>query len=430
MNSRKAPQFWGSILCSVLILGSVIPAHVLAVDYESSNFILRDPVISIEGGTSTSTSFQYFSSSAQTATGKSTSSSFAYRAGFLYFPVATSPTLTATAGDGEVVLTWTAASATLANITDYEVGTSTSSGGPYTYESVGNVLAFTKTSLTNGTAYYFKVRAEAGILVLSKSSEATATPASEGGGGGGGGGGAPPILPPPAVGKGEIVIEGKAYPNALLAILRGGVVQIIIKVGQDATFSKTLPEVPAGTSTVSLWAEDTKGRKSITLSFTVPVLNASTTTISNIFLPPTLDAPNTVNRGDILPIGGHAFPQDRVSILVTSREVVKETNSSEEGVWQYNFDTSVLERGTHFVRAKAIGGGQESSFGSIRAFSVLAPSSEVCGNADLNGDGEVNLIDFSIMMFWWHGSNACADQNSDGAVNIIDFSILLFWWTD
>jgi hypothetical protein len=79
----------------------------------------------------------------------------------------------------------------LANITDYEVGVSTVAGGPYTYESVGNVLTFTKTGLTGGTTYYFRVRALAGTLPLAKSEEVSATPTGaaptptpSGGGGG------------------------------------------------------------------------------------------------------------------------------------------------------------------------------------------------------------------------------------------------------
>lgn len=61
-------------------------SSVLADDYTSSNFILRDPVISVEGGDSNSATFEYISSGGQLAPGESSSSSFIYRAGFLYFP--------------------------------------------------------------------------------------------------------------------------------------------------------------------------------------------------------------------------------------------------------------------------------------------------------------------------------------------------------
>jgi hypothetical protein len=52
-----------------------------------------------------------------------------------------------------------------------------------------------------------------------------------------------------------------------------------------------------------------------------------------------------------------------------------------------------------------------------------------CGVADLNCDGLVNLIDFSILLFHWGTSNPIADINGDGTVDLIDFSIMLFNWT-
>jgi hypothetical protein len=53
--------------------------------------------------------------------------------------------------------------------------------------------------------------------------------------------------------------------------------------------------------------------------------------------------------------------------------------------------------------------------------------------SDLNRDGSVNLIDFSILIFWWQttggDSNPPADINQNGNVGLEDFSILLFNWT-
>jgi hypothetical protein len=49
--------------------------------------------------------------------------------------------------------------------------------------------------------------------------------------------------------------------------------------------------------------------------------------------------------------------------------------------------------------------------------------------ADLNKDGKVNLVDFSIMLTAWNSANANADINEDGRVGLADFSILLFNWT-
>jgi hypothetical protein len=81
--------------------------------------------------------------------------------------------LTATPGDAQIGLTWTAASGAVR----YRVQRGTSSGGPYTtLRSDLLVTSFTDTGLTNGTTYYYVVSASnlAGEGPLSN--EASATP--------------------------------------------------------------------------------------------------------------------------------------------------------------------------------------------------------------------------------------------------------------
>ena len=48
---------------------------------------------------------------------------------------------------------------------------------------------------------------------------------------------------------------------------------------------------------------------------------------------------------------------------------------------------------------------------------------------DLNEDGKVDLIDFSILLSKWGTSDATADINCDGIVDLIDLSILMSHWT-
>ena len=49
-------------------------------------------------------------------------------------------------------------------------------------------------------------------------------------------------------------------------------------------------------------------------------------------------------------------------------------------------------------------------------------------SADLNGDGIVNSLDWSIMNAAWLSANASADLNSDGVVNSFDWSIMNSKW--
>ncbi len=53
-------------------------------------------------------------------------------------------------------------------------------------------------------------------------------------------------------------------------------------------------------------------------------------------------------------------------------------------------------------------------------------------HGDINKDTRINIVDFSILMYFWQDinpSNPCADINKDGVVNLTDFSIMLYWWT-
>ena len=56
-----------------------------AEDYTNTNFILRAPVVTVEGGRSETANFKYISSSGQTDTGEDSNTNFIHRAGFLYF---------------------------------------------------------------------------------------------------------------------------------------------------------------------------------------------------------------------------------------------------------------------------------------------------------------------------------------------------------
>ena len=50
---------------------------------------------------------------------------------------------------------------------------------------------------------------------------------------------------------------------------------------------------------------------------------------------------------------------------------------------------------------------------------------------DLNNDNRVNLLDFSIMAFWYKRLTfpPKVDLNTDKQVNLTDLSILAFCWT-
>jgi regulation of enolase protein 1 (concanavalin A-like superfamily) len=81
--------------------------------------------------------------------------------------------LTASAGNGQVSLTWSAA----AGATSYNVKWSTTSGGPYTVTPGITTTSHTVSGLTNGQPYHFVVSAANGSGESANSTQVTATPA-------------------------------------------------------------------------------------------------------------------------------------------------------------------------------------------------------------------------------------------------------------
>ncbi|MCX6759220.1 MAG: dockerin type I repeat-containing protein [Candidatus Nealsonbacteria bacterium] len=238
-----------------------------------------------------------------------------------------------------------------------------------------------------------------------------------------------PSPPPPAI----VVFEGRAYPNAFLTILKDNQAAATFFALPSGLFKKELTGIRAGIYTFGVWAEDTAGRKSVTLNFTVSILEGMTTTISGIFISPTIEVgPIQVERGDDVNIFGQAFPESEIKIFVASSETIKETKTDRQGKWDYKLNTALLSEMEHTAKARAFFvDGEYSPFSHTVNFLVLKSGALVCRGADLNFDDRVNIIDFSILLYFWgqrKPANICVDINQDGIVNIVDFSIMMYWW--
>src|SRR6202171_2874483 len=80
--------------------------------------------------------------------------------------------LTATAGNAQVMLAWTAST----GATSYYVKRSTTTGGPYTQIATQTATSYTDTGLTNGTKYYYVVSAYNSAGQSANSTEVSVTP--------------------------------------------------------------------------------------------------------------------------------------------------------------------------------------------------------------------------------------------------------------
>lgn len=258
----------------------------------------------------------------------------------------------------------------------------------------------------------------------------------EPGGMGAGGGGYPGGATAP-LGQTVLIILGKAYPDTEVKILKDGKEIARVRTDSQANFSYQTTDITPGVNSLSFWADDKFGLRSILYTLTFEVMPNAVTTVRGAYLPPTIGVEkNVVKKGETLKIFGQTIPEAKVPVYITSpAEIVQEVSSKKAGEWELIFDTSPLEdESMHTAKSqfKAIieGATVVSSFSKFVTFYVgKAPPAGICPGADLNQDGKVNLIDFSILLYYWGTSNTCADQNQDGIVNLVDFSIMMYYWT-
>ncbi|MDO8530142.1 MAG: hypothetical protein Q7S10_01935 [bacterium] len=331
----------------MLVVPLLYPGSLLqAVDYSSSSFILRDPVITASGGRSTASSFTFFSSTGQIAPGESTSGSFKYKAGFLYF-------------DETAVV-----------VTPEVAGSASVSGGS----------------------------ASVGL---------------------------------------RVVFSGKAYPGATVVLLKDAQIAATVTANQNADFTIEAGRLSAADYIFSLYAKDSTGKSSRLIVIPVAA-GGGTTTINNILIPPTISgAKKQVAKGEPLDIFGQSIPN--ASILIAIKKPTGEfsvnTVSDAGGNYRHALDTSLLGFGEYQATAEASFGNIASISSAIRFIvgdeTILEDPSACPLKGDLNEDCAVNLIDFSILIYWFDFTTVPekVDLNGDKKADLVDFSVMAYYWT-
>jgi len=213
--------------------------------------------------------------------------------------------------------------------------------------------------------------------------------------------------------------------------------------GRDAKFQVDLTGLSVGNYLFSVYSDDNEGKRSSLFTFPITVMAGVTINVSGIFISPTLEVDKReVKQGDNISIFGRSVPNSQVTINVNSEnDFFRRIAADEDGFYLYNFDTSLLENGWHYTKSKsAIDTKLVSNFSNLVSFTVgkrnVLKEGRVVTRSDLNGDGRVNLVDFSIMAFWYKRplSSDFTERekeyfNGDGVIDLIDFSIMAYYWT-
>lgn len=258
----------------------------------------------------------------------------------------------------------------------------------------------------------------------------------EGGGNTGGGGGGGTTAPPPAT---AVAFSGVTFSGREVAILRDAQQIATAIAGNDGRFFITVPGLSGGSYVFTLSSTDAHGLRSPLHSIPVEVVANTTKYITDVLIAPTVGVDKReVRQGSTVQIFGTSPPDAQIVLRFSNAEEQDTIETIEvSGSYQVTVNTAGLARGQHSIRAHYVLNGKTSPESHVVGFSVgdrdILVEAPVRSSmrGDINNDGFVNLVDFSIMAFWYKKSSppASVDMNGDGVVDLADFSIMAFYWT-
>jgi len=286
----------------------------------------------------------------------------------------------------------------------------------------------------------FKVKKFSSFSILGDEEEEDS---NEGGGGGTSGstsGGGPPSLFGTFSGLGivsqslsSVVYYGIASPNSTVTILQDGSIVSTHETDDDGNFSATRSNMTPGSYIFSLFSTDRLNSRSGLLSFRLEVLRNTLTEVSNIVISPSLSlAANSKISGLLLE--GIGLSGTKVELKLTSigakRSQLFYADTDVNGRYEISIPLTVISSNEYLAKVRTIGlsNDTESPYGRALRFIVGDSSSlpNQTPDEDFNGDQKVNIIDFSMIVYWLKRDQAPEkyDLNKDGNVTLIDLSIV------
>jgi hypothetical protein len=241
-------------------------------------------------------------------------------------------------------------------------------------------------------------------------------------------------------GTDSAIFSGRAYPGSIISVIKNGLVVNELPTASDGTFEVPIRSILPGTYTFSVQAKDGTGLKSSKVTYTIVIDSGTATEVRGIMMPPTITTNKLeVKLGDDIIVSGKAIPYSNVAVTLFAKDgVTRSVVASSSGVWSYTLPTTGLSLGDYNIKSQSKIQSDVSLYSETVLFTVgtsnkirKTVSSLVNARCDLNNDGRVNLLDFSIMAFWYKrlGFPLRIDLNSDSRINLTDLSILAYCWT-
>ncbi len=239
-----------------------------------------------------------------------------------------------------------------------------------------------------------------------------------------------------------VVMSGNTFPNAKLTLLKDGAIATTLFANIDGTFQITLNNLNFGNYQLSLFAEDSTGNTSSPHVLNVSAVTTQPYIYSGILLPPTLTiSPNLIKANSDFIAKGYSAPNSTVSLIVPGGQTLGSAVAGQNGYYEITA-TANIPSGLYSLRAIASLNGISSMYSKpvqVLVYSgelppgeiPLTPPSQLASCVDYNRDRRVNLVDFSILLFWFNKNEPPdnIDCNNDNYIDLKDFSILMYFWT-
>lgn len=233
----------------------------------------------------------------------------------------------------------------------------------------------------------------------------------------------------------NINFSGWAYPGASVFIWKDGKIIKTTIADSMGAFSADIDEKYSESTMYTLYAIDKDGRKSTLLNYPIAIKNGYYTQIRNIRFAPTVSLDKiSVKFGDSITVTGYALPENIVDIsLEGPANNIFQDVTSFDGTYKFNYSLLGYPKGEYVLSISYKDDKRSSKLVRFTIGDVNIYTIESINNipGDCNADQIINLIDFSVLAFWYGKPNPprCVDTNNDDIINLVDFSILAFYWT-
>lgn len=240
----------------------------------------------------------------------------------------------------------------------------------------------------------------------------------------------------------QLLLSGMAYPLARLTVWRNGIVGASAIAGLDGKFKINLSDFQAGWINIALYVQDSDGAYALPYSLPIYLTPAAITGVEGIVISPTISVDKlSINQGERLRIFGQAAPETELSISVRMPDQsIARLSSDSLGRYSYDLQTQGMSLGYYQAWSRVYYKNKIGTLSGPRSFRILAAQAvdkpvdkdkNCLLKADLNGDCKVNLVDFSILAYWYKRPKMpeALDLQKNGLVDLADLSVLAYYWT-